>query len=235
MEEEIDKNNGRDMTPVLIKDLGMRYPTEKSSRKYRYGLFECQYCNKEFEAITSSIKIKNTVSCGCHRAFILTNTNKRTHGLTSNIFYQTWYDMVKRCNNPKSSAYKYYGARGITVCEEWLDVTNFIAWCNSTHLNIKGVTLDRIDVEGNYEPNNCRWADASTQALNQRMKGNNTSGFVGVGFFKSINKWGANITVNHKLQHIGVYADLIEAVLARDNYIIENNLPHKLSTDYNRN
>lgn len=235
MEEELEKDSGRDMTPRLIKDLGMRYPTEKSSRKYRYGLFECQYCNKEFEAITSSIKIKNTVSCGCHRAFILTNTNKRTHGLTSNIFYQTWYDMVKRCNNPKSSAYKYYGARGITVCEEWLDVTNFIAWCNSTHPNIKGVTLDRIDVEGNYEPNNCRWADASTQALNQRMKGNNTSGFVGVGFFKSINKWGANITVNHKLQHIGVYADLIEAVLARDNYIIENNLPHKLSTDYNRN
>ena len=229
MEEEIDKNNGRDMTPVLIKDLGMRYPTENSSRKYRYGLFECQYCNKEFEATLGNIRNKSTKSCGCQRG------KGFKHGLESNRFYSTWSGLVARCTNPNNHKFYMYGARGITVCEEWLDVTNFVAWCNLTHPNIKGVTLDRIDVEGNYEPNNCRWADASTQALNQRMKGNNTSGFVGVGFFKSINKWGANITVNHKLQHIGVYADLIEAVLARDNYIIENNLPHKLSTDYNRN
>ena len=234
MEEELDKNNGRDMTPRLIKDLGMRFPTEKSSRKYRYGLFECQYCNKEFEAITSSIKIKNTVSCGCHRAYILTNIAKKTHGLTSHKYYQTWYDMIKRCNNPKATGYKHYGGRGITVCEEWLDIANFIVWCDLTHPNIEGLSLDRIDVDGNYEPNNCRWADASTQALNQRMKGNNTSGFVGVAYRKDNNKWSASITIDCKVVFLRCFKTKEEAVEARDNYIIENNLPHKLSSDYNK-
>ena len=60
-EKQLEEDLERDMTPRLIEDLGMRYPTEKSSRKHRYGLFECQYCNKEFEAITSNIKIKNII------------------------------------------------------------------------------------------------------------------------------------------------------------------------------
>lgn len=231
MEEELDKN----MKPKLIGETYMKYPTEKSRQKYRYGLFECPYCNKEFEAITSSIKIKNTVSCGCHRAFILTNTNKRTHGLTSNIFYQTWYDMVKRCNNPKRKEYKDYGGRGITVCVEWLDVTIFIAWCESTHPNMEGYTLDRIDNDKGYSPENCRWADASTQALNQRVRKDNKSGVVGVSFNKSKGKWVAYISVNNTRKHIGSFHTIEEAVQARDNYIIENKLPHKLSTDYSRN
>ena len=57
--EEVEKDSGRDMTPKLIGETYMRYPTEKSKYRYKYGLYECQYCNKEFEAITSNIKIKN--------------------------------------------------------------------------------------------------------------------------------------------------------------------------------
>ena len=66
-EEELDKDSGRDMTPRLIRDLGMRYPTEKSTRKYRYGLYECVYCNKEFESRVSNIKNGGTQSCGCQK------------------------------------------------------------------------------------------------------------------------------------------------------------------------
>ena len=230
MEEELE----RDMTPRLIEDLGMRYPTEKSSRKYRYGLFECQYCNKEFESITSNIKIKNIISCGCRRVQILTNINKKTHGLTYHKYYQTWRDMINRCTNPKNKKYMDYGGRGITVCEEWLDVRNFVAWCDLTRPDTEGLSLDRIDVDGNYEPNNCRWADASTQALNQRISKSNTSGFVGVDFKPNENKYVARITVLGNRVYIGTFKVIEEAVQARDNYITQNNLPHKLSTDYKR-
>ena len=225
--EELEKDIGRDMTPRLIGDLGMRYSTEKSRRKYRYGLFECQYCNKEFEAITSSIKIKNTVSCGCQKWKHL-----ETHNLSGHKFYKTWNNIFKRCNNPKNKYYKNYGGRGITVCEEWLDVTNFVAWCDLTHPNIEGLSLDRIDNDKGYSPENCRWADRTTQNTNQRMKKNNTSGFVGVSWNRTHQVWVAYISVKSKRRSIGTFKIIEEAVQARDNYIIENNLPHKLSTDY---
>ena len=140
--------------------------------------------------------------------------------------------MVYRCNNPKNKDYKNYGARGITVCAEWLDVTNFVAWAELTHPNIEGYSLDRIDNDKGYSPENCRWADKTTQAYNKRMQKSNTSGFVGVSYYDNIKKWRAKITVNKILKHIGLFLTIEEAVQARDNYIIENNLPHKLSTDY---
>ena len=230
MEQELEKDSGRDMTPRLIGGTYMKYPNERSSRKYRYGLYECQYCGKEFEAITSSIKIKNTVSCGCQRI----NKTGITHGLTQHRFYKTWNNIFKRCNNPKNKYYKNYGGRGITVCEEWLDVGNFVAWCDLTHPNIEGLSLDRIDNDKGYSPENCRWADRTTQNTNQRMKKNNTSGFVGVSWNRTHQVWVAYISVKSKRRSIGTFKIIEEAVQARDNYIIQNNLPHKLSTDYKR-
>ena len=217
--EEVEK----DMTPKLIEDLGMRFMTEKSSRKYRYGLYECQYCNKEFECISQSIKNGNTKSCGC---LVGKNT---THGLKSNRFYDTWYGMLQRCTNSNNKKYKYYGARGITVCEEWLDVANFVAWAEKTHPNTEGMSLDRIDNDKGYSPENCRWADRVTQGVNRRKMRTNTSGFVGVYWDKKTNKWRSSIVVDKKYKHIKMCETKEEAVLARDNYIIENKLPHKLS------
>ena len=115
-----------------------------------------------------------------------------------------------------------------------MDVANFVAWAESTHPNIEGMSLDRIDVDGNYEPANCRWADASTQALNKRIAKSNTSGFVGVDFRPYENKYVARISILGDRVYIGYYETIEEAVQARDNYIIENNLPHKLSTDYRK-
>ena len=211
------------MTPKLIEDLGMRYPTEKSSRKYRYGLYECQYCNKEFEALSNNIK-HGLKSCGCQRKGI-----NKTHGLESNKFYHTWYAMVKRCNNLKSKDYKDYGARGITVCEEWLDIRNFTEWCNSTYPKLEGYTLDRINNDKGYSPENCTWSDKTAQVLNRRIMKNNKSGYVGVIWHIRGKRWVVNIRISKKLINLGSFKDKIEAVLTRDNYIIENGLPHKLS------
>ena len=210
------------MTPRLLEDLGMRYPTEKSSRKYRYGLYECQYCNKEFETISKSVKSGGIKSCGCVNLRI-------THGLTKHPLYGTWASMVKRCTNPNVWDYKHYGGRGITVCEEWLDVKNFVAWYELTYPNIEGLTLDRINNSKGYSPDNCHWADKTTQAINQRMHRNNTSGYTGIHWNKDKKKWSVRIAFKKERVHIGSFLIKEEAVLARDNYIIENKLPHKLS------
>lgn len=219
--EEIEK----DMTPKLIKDLGFRFATEKSTQKVRYGLYECQYCGGEFECKSNNVNTGNTKSCGCLRKL-----QKIKHGLRCHRFYRTWNAMIHRCTNPSDKNYKDYGARGITVCEEWLDVVKFITWADKTY--IKGYTLDRIDNDKGYSPENCRWADASTQAVNQRKMKNNTSGFVGITWDKNNKNWRVTIQLNKDKVNLGSFKTKEEAVLARDNYIIENNLPHKLSTQY---
>ena len=226
-EIKIEKDSGRDMTPRLIRDLGMRYPTEKSGRKHRYsfGVYECQYCGKEFEAMTAHIKSGNTRSCGCQ-------SGGRIHGLSHNQFYKTWKSMMGRCYNLKNKHYQSYGGRGISVCIDWQDLANFVSWAESTYS--EGMTMDRINNDGNYEPTNIRWSDKTTQALNKRTSKSNTSGFVGVSWHKTKNKWTANIGINNKLKHLGQFDSKEEAVLARDNYITQNNLPHKLSTDYKK-
>ena len=215
--EDIEK----DMKPKFIKDLGMRYPAENNKYKYRFGLYECQYCGGEFECVTNSVNTGNTKSCGCLK--------REGHGLSRHKLYDTWRQMVQRCTNPKHKNYGDYAERGITVCEEWLDIKNFIAWAEKTHPNQEGYTLDRINNDKGYSPENCRWADKVTQNINQRMKKSNTSGYVGIYWNKASKKWDAKIGVNSKVVHIGTFPLIENAIEARDNYIIENKLPHKLS------
>ena len=218
----------KDMTPKLIGETWRKYPTESSNRLRYFGIFECQYCGTHWESQVRSITGGDTKSCGCQKG------GKPKHGLGTNKFYDTWHNIIKRCTNPKNINYKNYGARGITVCEEWLNVSNFVAWCEMTHPNTEGVSLDRIGNDKGYSPENCRWADKTTQNINQRIQKNNTSGYVGVSWDKSKDKWVAKIKVNKIVIYIGSFLTKEEAAQARDNYIIENKLPHKLSTDYKK-
>ena len=217
------------MTPKLIKDLGSKLSNKGGTRKRKYGLYKCSYCDKEFETSMDSVRTGQTKSCGCLKA-----KSKITHGLTYNKFYKTWKGMLQRCTNLEHRSYKNYGARGIAVCEEWQDVTNFVAWAESTYPNIEGYTLDRIDNDKGYSPENCRWVDKSTQVINQRIRRTNTSGYVGICWNNKNNNWMAKIKSGDLYIYIGSFHAKEEAVLARDNYIIENKLPHKLSTDYKK-
>ena len=93
----------------------------------------------------------------------------RTHGLSRHPLYGTWRKMLRRCENPAVKDYPTYGGRGITVCAEWRDVTAFITWIES-NLGPRpiGMSIDRIDPDGNYEPGNVRWATSGEQVANRR-------------------------------------------------------------------
>ena len=203
---------------VLLKDLGMKYPKETSKEKKRYGLYKC-HCGKEFETIISDVKSGKASSCGCL---------KNTHNLSNHRLYQTWSDMMQRCNNPKRKDYKNYGGRGISVCDRWLDIENFI---NDMYPSYQeGLSIDRNDNDKGYSKDNCRWATRDIQSRNTRvLRSRNKSGYRGVHWYKVSKKWISQIRVDSKKIYIGSFDTAIDGAVAYDKYIIDNNLEHTLN------
>ena len=136
--------------------------------------------------------------------------------------------MVNRCYNEKKPNYKDYGERGIKVCDRWLDINNFIEDMYPDYK--EGLTLDRIDVNGIYEPDNCRWATLNIQMQNTReIYRTNTSGYRGVSWSKRDNKWVGQIKVENKLIYLGSFKTSIEAGKAYERYVRLNNLEHNFT------
>ena len=208
--------------PILIGDLGMMYATEKSKDKHRFGIYKCGLCGNNFRADTYDINRLYIKSCGCYHKRRASETNK-THGLGYTRLYIIWSTLKGRVLNPKNKAYKNYGGRGITLCDEWLDVQNFYDWAMSNGYSDE-LSIDRIDNDGNYCPENCRWTTQTIQTRNQRIYKNNSSGFKGVCFVKDKNKYKSYITVDKNRVFLGYFPTAEDGAIAYNNYIIENNL-----------
>lgn len=141
------------------------------------------------------------------------------HNESGARIYSIWCCMKNRCNCQTAPAYQYYGARGISVCRDWNEsYESFRDWATASGY-LEGLELDRKDVNGNYEPGNCRWATRTQQMQNTRARNqkNKSSAFKGVAACaNSGNPWRVTICVNKKMIHVGVFSSEIEAARAYD-------------------
>ena len=141
--------------------------------KHKFWLCKCE-CGNEIKVISDNFKAGRTKSCGCYRK---ENSEMLLykHGKKHSRLYNVWCGIKRRCFNINCQEYKYYGLRGITICEEWKnDFEQFYNWAMLNGYNeyakFGECTIDRIDVNGNYEPRNCRWITLKEQSKNKRKK-----------------------------------------------------------------
>lgn len=136
------------------------------SRVY-YWACECD-CGNWTAVSRGNLKNGSVISCGCRLDEWLHGDERKVHGATPERLYRTWANILTRCSNPNATGWHLYGGRGIRVCDEW--ATSYVAFRDWALANgwQDDLEIDRIDVNGNYEPGNCRWTTDLIQARNKR-------------------------------------------------------------------
>ena len=161
IEELINQRYGR-LTIISEAEIH-RQPNNSTVRMFNC---KCECGNETIVGLDNLIK-RHTQSCGCYRRDKIKEMFS-THKKSYTSLYKVWAGMKRRCTNPKQNRFKNYGGRGIKICEEWLnDPKNFYDWAMTNGYE-KGLTIDRENNNGNYEPNNCKWITA-------KMNGRKTS------------------------------------------------------------
>lgn len=157
---------GKTFTRLTV--IGFDRTEKANNRSFVRWLVRCT-CGKEFSLRAGALSSGNTKSCGClHRERASERIAKRnaTHKKTDTPTWRSWSAMFTRCENKNAKTYKDYGARGISVCERWRKFENFLADMGERP---QGTSIDRFpNIDGNYEPGNCRWATVKEQGNNAR-------------------------------------------------------------------
>lgn len=198
--------------PKFIDRTGQRYGRllvlEQAGRSAsKKVLWRCRCdCGNTTAVDAGSLATQNTASCGC-----LLKEKITKHGGWKKASYNTWRAMIRRCTVPSDKDYPRYGGKGVKVCERWLDYACFAADMGEP---VGDETLDRIDVYGNYTPENCRWAGVTTQNRNVRVRANSKTGVVGITQTVA-GTYMAKITVKKKNFYSKCFATIEDAAAAR--------------------
>jgi hypothetical protein len=186
----------------------------RRNRNVKIGKFVCE-CGVERVCEMHSVKRGNSKSCGCLRKEEISKANTK-HSLRNHALYGAWLATRQITTNHKNPDYKYYGALGIKVCDEWQEFQSFYDWAIANGWS-KGLHLSRHDKEKDFTPENCYFANqAVIQSVgNTKMPNTNKSGYVGVCWDKPRCKWAAQIKINKKKYNIGRFDELNDAVEAR--------------------
>lgn len=172
-----------------------------------------EYCDKHYRRILHNNSLEPKVEM---------------HGMRHTREYNIWGAMKTRCYNSNTRAYENYGGRGIKICDRWLEsFSNFYEDMGSSP---EGYSIDRINNDGNYEPLNCRWTDATTQSINQRLRKDNKSGHRGVYSYVTKDnsiRWRCYSQRHKTLTHIGTFPTVLEAVKARNSFLKSKNISEK--------
>lgn len=161
-------------------------------------------CGNKVTVATNNLASGNTKSCGCSRG---------THRMSSTRTYSIWEGMLRRCKPENKGSFPHHAGKGIQVCDGWKN--SFELFYSDMGEAPEGMSLDRIDNNGDYTAENCRWATASVQGYNKGLDPNNSSGKSGVSFYHKQGKWSAEIHVDGKHIRLGMFSSFEDAVQAR--------------------
>ena len=157
----MSKNNFKDLTEMKFGYLVVKSRAENKGKEPCWNCY-CENCESDYIAIGALLKNGSVKACGCLRG------KKSTHGLSKTKIYSVWANIKDRCLNEKAKRFKDYGGRGIKVCNDWIDnFQSFFYWAINNGYQ-EGLSIERKNNDGNYEPDNCKWATSKEQAQNRR-------------------------------------------------------------------
>lgn len=204
MKNKNEKGQFTAFTDSLIGKKFGRLTVVDNAGKSKYGgrlwLCECE-CGNKITVQTAQLNNGRKRSCGCLQkekaseiVLLAHKANQKYEVSSTSSLYSRWSNMLRRCTDSKDKCFNSYGGRGIRVCDEWQDFNNFADWAMANGYK-KNLSIDRINVNGNYEPSNCRWVSMKEQGNNKQ----NTKYYEYNGEKKTLSQWSECYNINYKL------------------------------------